>query len=194
MSKNFYIHESSYLDDPVYIGDGTIILHFCHIMANTIIGNNCRIGRNVTIESGVIIGNNVTIENNVTVNSGVILEDGVVCGQSIVFTLYPTIRTRDIKPEASKTNPTIVRIGANIGANSTIICGNTLGTYVLVGPGSVITESIPNHAFVFGNPAKLAGWACQCGRVINFKNSQAYCRYCNSIYKMINREEVFKVA
>lgn len=193
MAKDYYVHQSTYIDEPVQIGEGTVIMHFCHIMSHTIIGKNCQIGRNVTIESGVIIGNNVVIENNVTVKSGVIIEDNVTCGLSIVFTQAPTLRTRDIKPKASEVNPTIVRIGANIGANSTIICGNYLGTYALIGPGSVITKPVANYSFVFGNPARTAGWACQCGHVINFKNNEAVCRYCNASYYMLNNE-VVKVA
>jgi UDP-2-acetamido-3-amino-2,3-dideoxy-glucuronate N-acetyltransferase len=148
MSKEYYVHPSSYIDEPVQIGKGSVIMHFCHIMPHTIIGQNCRINRNVTIESGVIIGNNVLIENNVTIKSGVILEDNVICGQSIVFAQTPTLHVRDIKPKTSKMNPTIVKIGANIGPNSTIICGNNLGIYSLIGAGSVIIRSVPNYAFV----------------------------------------------
>ncbi|MEW5822131.1 MAG: acyltransferase [Cyanobacteriota bacterium] len=193
MTRDYFIHKSSYVDDPIQIGEETEILHFCHIMSHSIIGKNCRIGPNVTIEPGVIIGNNVTIMNNVTISSGVIIEDNVICEQSIVFTLTPTIRTRNIKPKTHKVWPTIVRIGASIGANSTIICGNTLGSYALIGAGSVITMPVQNYSFVYGNPAKAAGWACQCGDVINFKNGEATCKNCNKLYQMIENQ-VFKVA
>ena len=193
MSQNYYLHKSSYVDDPVQIGEGTVIMHFCHIMAHSIIGKNCRIGRNVTIEPGVIIGDNVIIKNNVTLSSGVILEDNVICGQSIVFTFDPTLRIRDIKPKSSKFTPTIVKTGASIGANSTIICGNNLGEYALIGAGSVITTPVPNYSFVYGNPARAAGWACRCGTAINFKNHEALCSNCNSLYRMIE-SEVVKVA
>lgn len=193
MSKDYYVHTSTYIDEPVLIGDGTVILHFCHIMPHSVIGKNCRIGRNVTIEPGVIVGNNVIIKNNVTLNSGVILEDNVICGQSIVFTLAPTLRIRKIEPETSKVNPTIVKVGANIGANSTIICGNKLGEYALIGAGSVITESVPSYAFVYGNPAKAAGWACKCGTAINFNKGEALCPNCSSLYELLNNN-VIKVA
>lgn len=193
MGKDYYVHRSSYIDTPVQIGKGTVIMHFCHIMPHTIIGEDCKIGRNVTIEPGVLIGNNVIIKDNVTLSSGVIIEDNVICEQSIVFTTAPVLRTRTIKPKTSKVNPTIVKIGATIGANSTIICGNNLGTYALIGAGSVITESVSNYSFVFGNPAKAAGWACQCGSVINFKDSEAICHICSSLYHMINNS-VVKVA
>lgn len=193
MGNNYYVHRSSYIDEPVQIGDGTIIMHFCHIMAHTIIGQDCKIGRNVTIEPAVIIGNNVTIENNVTLRSGVIIEDNVTCGQSIVFTSSPVIRTREIEPKRSKVLPTIVKIGASIGANSTIICGNFLGSYALIGAGSVITHPVPNYAFVYGNPAKPAGWACQCGNAINFEEGKALCNNCHSLYEMVNHK-VSKVA
>lgn len=193
MAQNYHIHKSSYIDEPVEIGEGTVIMHFCHIMANTIIGKNCRIGKNVTIEPAVILGNNVVIENNVTLRSGVIIEDNVTCGQSIVFTASPVIRTREIEPKRSKVQPTIIKIGASIGANSTIICGNFLGSYALIGAGSVITHPVPNYAFVYGNPAKAAGWACQCGSAIYFKDSKAVCKTCNSLYEMVNKH-VSKVA
>jgi UDP-2-acetamido-3-amino-2,3-dideoxy-glucuronate N-acetyltransferase len=194
MSGKYFVHPSSYIENPVIIGDKTRIMHFCHIMPHAIIGSNCIIGRNVTVEPGVIIGNNVTIEDNVMIKSGTIIEDNVICGPSIVFTLAPVIRPRDIKPKPSKLRPTIIKMGASIGANSTIICGNTLGVYAMIGAGSVITMPVPNYAFVYGNPARAAGWACQCGSVINFKNSRAICKYCKSIYQMLELNEVVKVA
>jgi UDP-2-acetamido-3-amino-2,3-dideoxy-glucuronate N-acetyltransferase len=194
MAKNFYVHPSSYIDDPVIIGKGTMIMHFCHIMSHSIIANNCRIGRNVTIESGVIIGNNVVIEDNVTLKSGIIIEDDVVLGHASVFTLAPVFRQREIQPRVSKLNPTIVKVGVSIGANSTIICGNSLGLYAMIGAGSVITKPVPDYAFVYGNPAKPAGWACKCGKAINFFNAEAKCKDCNSIYKMIGNKDVVKVA
>ena len=193
MSEKYFLHPSSYVDQPVQIGAGTVIMHFCHIMPHTIIGKNCKIGRNVTIEPGVIIGNNVVIKNNVTLSSGIIIENDVVCGQSIVFTSDHTLRTREIKPKNSKVTPTIVRIGALIGANSTIICGNNLGSYALIGAGSVVTTSVSNYSFVYGNPAQVAGWACQCGSAISFKNGKAKCQKCNRLYNMVENE-VFRVA
>ncbi len=156
-----FIHESSVVDSNCQIGDGTKIWHFSHILGNTQIGVNCNIGQNVTIGPDVTIGNRCKIQNNVSVYKGVTLEDGVFCGPSMVFTNIINPRAEIRKMDQVRS--TLVKQGATIGANATIICGYSLGCYSFVGAGSVVTRSVKNHALVTGNPARQVGWACHCG-------------------------------
>jgi UDP-2-acetamido-3-amino-2,3-dideoxy-glucuronate N-acetyltransferase len=164
MKKSFYVHESSYIDDNVEIGEGTKIWHFCHILKNTQIGKNCIIGQNCMIGPDVRIGDKCKIQNNVSVYKGVILEDEVFVGPSAVFTNVLTPRAFIERKHEFKT--TLVKKGATIGANATIVCGNTIGKYALIGAGAVVTKNVPDYGLVLGNPARLVGWVCKCGVVL----------------------------
>ncbi|HBI62339.1 MAG TPA: N-acetyltransferase [Lachnospiraceae bacterium] len=158
----YFCHESSYIDSSVQIGKGTKIWHFCHIQSGAVIGENCSLGQNVNISNNVRIGNKVKIQNNVSVYEGVELEDGVFCGPSCVF-------TNDLAPRAEfpkgKENykKTLVKEGASIGANATIVCGITIGRYAMVAAGAVVTKDVPDYALVVGTPARVTGWMCECG-------------------------------
>ena len=158
---SFFIHESAYVDDGVEIGIGTKIWHFSHILTGSRIGENCNIGQNVVIGPEVNIGNGCKIQNNVSIYKGVTLEDGVFCGPSMVFTNVYNPRAEIRKMD--QVRPTLVRKGATIGANATIVCGITLGVYCFIGAGAVVTKSVPDYALVTGNPAKRIGWMCECG-------------------------------
>ena len=162
----YYLHSSSIVDQGAEIGQGTKIWHFCHVMPGARIGQNCNLGQNVFIGSGVIIGNGVKIQNNVSVYSGVTLEDDVFLGPSMVFT--NVINPRSHLKRQDEYQATLVRRGATIGANATIICGITLGEYAFIGAGSVVTRDIPAYALAYGNPARLHGWMCQCGHALKF--------------------------
>jgi UDP-2-acetamido-3-amino-2,3-dideoxy-glucuronate N-acetyltransferase len=159
--KHYFIHESSLIDEGCEIGEGTKIWHFSHILKNTTIGNKANIGQNVAIGPDVKIGNNVKIQNNVSVYAGVTLEDNVFCGPSCVFT--NVINPRSSMPRKSEIRNTLVREGATIGANSTILCGITIGKHAFVGAGSVVTQDVQDNALVYGNPAKVQSWICDCG-------------------------------
>lgn len=153
MGKNYFVHESSYIDDDVEIGEGTKIWHFCHIQKGARIGKNCSLGQNVNVSNHVIIGNNVKIQNNVSVYEGVELEDGVFCGPSCVFTNDLTPRAEFPKGSTGY-KKTLVKHGASIGANATIVCGNTIGEYAMVAAGAVVTKNIEPYTLVAGVPAK----------------------------------------
>lgn len=186
MAKSYFVHESSYIDEPCEIGEGTRIWHFSHIMQGCKIGKDCNIGQNVVISSQVILGNNVKIQNNVSVYTGVICEDNVFLGPSCVFT--NVINPRSHINRKNEYKETIIKKGASIGANATIVCGHTIGEYALVGAGSVVTKDIPNYGLVVGNPAKLVGWVCACGeKIINNKNKY-HCCNCDSEYKLVNNQ------
>jgi predicted dehydrogenase/acetyltransferase-like isoleucine patch superfamily enzyme len=161
ISTDIYVHETSVIDENCHIGKGTKIWHFTHVLGGTTIEENCNIGQNVVIGPDVRIGKGCKIQNNVSVYKGVTLEDGVFCGPSMVFTniFNPRAEIRKM----GQVRPTLVRKGATIGANATVICGTTLGCYAFVGAGSVVTRSVKDHALVAGNPARQVGWACHCG-------------------------------
>lgn len=165
----YFLHESSYVDEPCRIGAGTKIWHFSHVMKNSEIGRNCNIGQNVVISPGCIVGNNVKIQNNVSVYTGVVLEDDVFCGPSMVFT--NVINPRSHVERKDEYKQTLVKQGATIGANATVVCGNTLGRYAFVGAGAVVTKDVPDFAVVYGTPAKVRGWACSCGLSLNFEGA-----------------------
>lgn len=177
----YIVHESSYVDEPSQIGKGTQIWHFSHIMPNTIIGEYCRIGQNVVVGSNVKIGNRVKIQNNVSVYEGVILEDDVFCGPSMVFTNVRTPRSAYPRNQSKDFATTLVKKGASIGANATIVCGVTIGEHSFVSAGSVVTKDVPEYALVCGNPARIQSWMCACGDTIAGKESARLdCQRCNT--------------
>ncbi|HSL21762.1 MAG TPA: DapH/DapD/GlmU-related protein [Vicinamibacterales bacterium] len=158
---DYFVHESSYVDDGCEIGEGTKIWHFCHIMTGARIGRRCNIGQNVVVSPQVVIGDNVKIQNNVSVYTGVILEDDVFCGPSMVFT--NVVNPRSHVSRKHDYRQTLVKRGASLGANSVIVCGNTIGQFAFVGAGAVVTRDVPDHALVVGNPGRVVGWMCHCG-------------------------------
>ncbi len=162
---SFYVHESSYVDENVCIGDKTKIWHFSHIQSGSKIGENCTIGQNVNIANNVVVGNNVKIQNNVSVYEGVILEDFVFCGPSMVFTNDLTPRSKYPKGPEGYINTTVL-YGATIGANATIVCGNTIGRWAMIASGAVVTKDVPDYALMAGVPAKQIGWVCECGKTL----------------------------
>lgn len=164
MEKGFFIHSSSYVDGNVEIGDGTKIWHFCHIQSGARIGRNCSLGQNVNISRNVLIGNGVKIQNNVSVYEGVTLEDYVFCGPSCVFTNDLTPRSK--YPKHLEYKKTLVKKGASIGANATIVCGHTVGEWAMVGAGAVVSSNVPAHALMLGVPAIRKGWVCECGELL----------------------------
>jgi UDP-2-acetamido-3-amino-2,3-dideoxy-glucuronate N-acetyltransferase len=179
--NSFFVHPTSIVEGPSNIGEGTKIWHFSHIMPHVNIGKNCIIGQNVFIGENVNVGNNVKIQNNVSVYDGVTLEDDVFCGPSCVFTNISS--PRSYISQRGKYIPTLVRKGATIGANATIVCGNTIGQYALVGAGSVVTKDVPDYATVYGNPARIEGWVCECGTKLDFeKNKRTKCSQCGKEY------------
>lgn len=161
----YFVHESSYIDEGVEIGEGTKIWYFCHVQKNAKIGENCSFGQNVNIANDVVIGNGCRVQNNVSIYSGVELEDDVFCGPSMVF-------TNDLTPRASypkgseNYEKTMIRQGASIGANATIVCGHEVGAWAMVAAGAVVTKNIPRHALVAGVPARQIGWVCKCGEIL----------------------------
>lgn len=187
--KNYFVHESSYVDEPCDIGEGTSIWHFSHVMKNAKMGQNCKIGQNVVISPNVTIGNNVKIQNNVSVYTGVTLEDDVFCGPSMVFTNVFNPRSAVPRNTDADFLKTLVKQGASIGANATIVCGTTIGRYAFVGAGSVVTRDIPDFALVYGNPARQQGWMCYCGaRFKNMKEgARVICPDCQLQYILQNK-------
>jgi len=189
--KDFFIHETSIVEEPAQIGKGTKIWHFSHLMPNVLIGADCVIGQNVFIGKGVKTGNNVKIENNVSVFEGVVLEDDVFCGPSCVFT--NVINPRSHVSRKHEFKPTLVKQGVSIGANATIVCGNTIGRYALIGAGAVVTKDIPDYAMVYGNPSEIKGWVCECGVKLDFaKGDNTTCAECGKTY-VKNKFEVERV-
>ena len=179
------IHESAYVDDGATIGEDTRVWHFCHILGGAVIGSRCSLGQNVVVMNGVRIGSNVKIQNNVSVYEGVELEDDVFCGPSMVFT--NVINPRSHVSRKNEYKRTLVKRGATIGANATIICGVTLGEYAFVGAGTVITRDVPAYALMVGVPARRVGWMCQCGRRLPDKNPGS-CESCGSRYELTGNE------
>ena len=159
-----FIHESAYVDEGAIIGAGTKIWHFCHVMPGAVIGERCNLGQNVVVMPGTKLGNNVKVQNNVSIYEGVELEDDVFCGPSMVFT--NVMNPRSHISRKNEYRRTLVRRGASIGANATIVCGVTLGEYSFVGAGAVVTHDVLPYAVVTGVPARRKGWACQCGEML----------------------------
>ena len=190
---SYFVHESSYVDEGVQVGAGTTIWHFCHLLPGVKLGSRCRIGQNVVIGPEVSIGNNVKIQNNVSVYHGVTLEDDVFCGPSIVFTNITTPRSAFPRNRTEDHLPTLVKRGASIGANSTIICGTTIGEHALIGAGSVVTRDVPNHGLVYGNPARLRGWACECGTTLKFEETTSECFECSRRYEKNGSQRIQRI-
>jgi len=189
--KGYFVHPSSYVDDGVTIGRGTKIWHFSHVMRGTTIGEGTSVGQNVLIGPNATVGSNVKIQNNVSVYEGVTLEDDVFCGPSSVFT--NVYRPRSGFPtDHSKYLKTVIHRGATIGANATIVCGHSLGEHAFVGAGSVVTKDVPAYAIVYGNPARIHGWACQCGQPLEFVKDKATCAACGRKYRKDGEEVRFE--
>ena len=183
--NNYFVHESSYVDAPCQIGKGSKIWHFSHIMKDSIIGENCNIGQNVVVSPNVQLGNNVKIQNNVSIYTGVICEDDVFLGPSMVFTNVINPRSGVIrKDEYMKT---VVKKGASIGANVTIVCGNNIGRYAFIGAGAVVTKEVSDYALMVGNPSKNIGWMSEFGeRLIFNEDGIAICNTTGSRYRLNN--------
>lgn len=182
--KPYFVHESSFVDDGAEIGEGTKIWHFSHIMSGSRIGKKCNIGQNVVISPGVVIGNNVKIQNNVSVYTGVTLADDVFCGPSMVFTNVINPRSHVSRRDEYLATP--VGRGASLGANSTIVCGHSIGAFAFIGAGAVVTKDVPDYALVVGNPARVMGWMCQCGVTLvkgTPKERELTCAACGSKYR-----------
>ena len=176
---NYFVHESSYIDDDVIIGENTKVWHFCHIQKGAVIGKNCSLGQNVNVSNNVQIGNGVKIQNNVSVYEGVELEDYVFCGPSMVFTNDLTPRAKYPKGHEGY-KKTIVHKGATIGANATIICGHEIGAWSTIAAGAVVTKNVLSHALMAGVPATRIGWVCECGQVLD---KEYICPDCSRKYK-----------
>jgi len=188
-TQKFFLHESSYVDKGCEIGIDTKIWHFSHILKGSKIGENCKIGQNVVIGPNVIIGNGCKIQNNISIYEGVTLEDEVFCGPSMVFT--NVFNPRSAIPRMDELRPTLVKKGATIGANATIICGNTIGQYAFIGAGAVVTKDVPDHALFIGNPGKIKGWMCECGGTLDFDEQGAgSCKTCAKIYEKVSETNV----
>jgi UDP-2-acetamido-3-amino-2,3-dideoxy-glucuronate N-acetyltransferase len=184
-TKNFQAHQTAVIDEGCEIGSGTKIWHFSHIMPNCKIGENCNIGQNVVVSPDVVLGNNVKVQNNVSIYTGVICEDDVFLGPSMVFTNVSNPRSAINR--RSQYEKTLVKKGATIGANSTIVCGNNIGKYAFIGAGAVVTKNVPDYALVIGNPARQSGWMSEYGHKLNFdKDGIAICPESGTIYKLNN--------
>ena len=175
---DYFVHESSYVDDNVVIGEGTKIWHFCHIQNGAVIGQGCSLGQNVNVSNHVRIGNYVKIQNNVSLYEGVELEDYVFCGPSMVFTNDLTPRSKYPKGSAGYKR-TLVREGATIGANATVVCGNVIGKNAMIAAGAVVSKDVPDHALMAGVPARQVGWVCECGQKLD---SSFTCDNCSRKY------------
>ena len=183
MSKDFFVHESSYVDENCEIGNGTKIWHFSHIMNGATLGENCNIGQNVVVSPKVILGNNVRVQNNVSIYEGVICEDDVFLGPSMVLTNVINPRSAVSRKDEYKT--TLIKKGTSIGANATIVCGVTLGEYCFIGAGAVVTKNVPAFALMVGNPARQKGWMSEFGHKLNFDESgKAICVESDQVYKL----------
>ncbi len=183
-----FVHESSYVDDGAEVGSGTKVWHFSHVMAGAKVGERCVIGQNVNIGSGAVLGSNVKVQNNVSIYDDVEIEDDVFCGPSMVFTNVLTPRAHVSRK--SEYGRTLVRRGATLGANCTVVCGNQIGRYAMVGAGAVVTRDVADYALVVGNPARGIGWVCNCGERIVFDAGAAACARCGKKYRQKSETEI----
>lgn len=179
---DYFVHESSYIEDNVTIGSGTKIWHFCHVQKGAQIGQNCSLGQNVNVSNNVKIGNRVKIQNNVSVYEGVEIEDYVFCGPSCVFTNDLTPRSKYPKGSAGY-QKTLIKYGATIGANATIVCGHTIGRWAMIASGAVVTKDVPDYALIAGVPAKQMGWVCECGMPLK---DGCRCMVCGREYVLVD--------
>jgi UDP-2-acetamido-3-amino-2,3-dideoxy-glucuronate N-acetyltransferase len=187
MNKDFFAHQTAFIDEGCTIGKGTKIWHFSHIMPGCVLGENCNIGQNVVVSPGVILGNNVKVQNNVSIYTGVYCDDDVFLGPSMVFTNVINPRSAISRKDAYL--KTRVGRGATIGANATIVCGHDIGRYAFIGAGAVVTKAVPDYALVVGNPAKQTGWMSENGHRLNFdENNTAVCKESKLIYKKENNQ------
>lgn len=181
--SNYFVHSSSFVDEPCTIGAGVKIWHFCHVMPNCVIGDNCSLGQNVVVSPGVTLGRNVKVQNNVSIYEGVICEDDVFLGPSMVFT--NVINPRSAIVRKNEYLKTLVKKGASIGANVTIVCGHTIGSYAFIGAGAVVTRDVPDFALVVGNPARQLGWVSEAGHRLNFDAAgKAACPQTGELYQL----------
>ncbi|HQI42020.1 MAG: N-acetyltransferase [Ignavibacteriales bacterium UTCHB2] len=188
---NYYIDKHAVVDDNVEIGEGTKIWHFSHIQSGSKIGKKCVLGQNVNVGNNVSIGNYCKIQNNVSIYEGVTLEDYVFCGPSMVFTNILDPRCKYPQVGVEFYVRTLVKEGASIGANATIICGNTLGKHCMIGAGSVVTKNVPDYALVIGNPGRVVGWVSEAGKKLKFDdNGKAYCDKSGRTYTLIDNKVI----
>lgn len=181
------IHPTATVDEGVEIGDGTRIWHYSHLMPGAVLGAGCNLGQNVFVGRGVRIGDGVKIQNNVSVYEGVELEDGVFCGPSVVFT--NVLEPRAHVERKDEFAPTLVRRGATLGANATIVCGTTIGSYAFVGAGAVVTRDVPDFALVVGVPARRSGWVCRCGGRLA-EGNPLECPGCGTTYRVLDPDRI----
>jgi len=179
--SDYFVHPSSYVDEGASVDRGTKIWHFCHLMPGASVGQGCNIGQNVFIAAEVVVGHNVKIQNNVSLYTGVVVEDDVFLGPSMVFT--NVVNPRSQVSRKDEYQPTLIKRGASIGANATVVCGVTVGAYAFVGAGAVVTRDVPAYGLVYGAPARLQGWMCECGLKLQFEAGQAVCAGCGLTYE-----------
>ncbi len=183
-ARDYYVHPSSIVDDNVTIGEGTKIWHFSHVQSGVTIGKGCSLGQNVNVGCHVKIGNHVKIQNNVSVYEGVELEDYVFCGPSMVFTNIINPRSKYPQRGATFYRKTLLKEGASVGANATVVCGHTLGRHAFIAAGAVVVSDVPDYALMMGVPAKQKGWMCECGEILELRASQAQCKKCSRTYAL----------
>ena len=182
-SQDVFVHPSSFVDHGARVGQGTQIWHFSHILKGAHIGKNCKIGQNVVVSSTAVVGNHVKIQNNVSIYDGVVLEDYVFCGPSCVFTNIWNPRSAIARNSAKFYKKTFVRYGATIGANATILCGIEIGRFAFIGAGAVVTKDVAAYTLVYGNPAQVHGWMCECAEKIKFVKNKGQCSVCTKQYQ-----------
>ncbi len=180
--RNFFAHETAVIDDGVQVGEGSKIWHFSHVLSGSKVGEKCNIGQNVVIGPRVTVGDRCKIQNNVSLYEGVTLEDEVFCGPSMVFT--NVMNPRAAIPRMKELRTTLVKRGASVGANATLVCGHSIGAYAFVGAGAVVVNDVPDYALVVGNPAKQMGWMCSCGTRLTLEDGKAACRACGNGYEL----------